>query len=66
MTARPGTTPTPSLSLLMTQQCLMTDNDETAYREEVSDLTMWFKDNNLSLNMIKIKGDDCGLQEKED
>jgi hypothetical protein len=32
---------------------LTTDNDETAYREEVRDLTMWYKDNNLSLNLIK-------------
>ena len=43
---------------------LITDNDETAYREEVRDLTVWCKDNNLSLNQDK--GDDCGLQEKED
>ena len=59
MTARPGTTPTPSLSLLMTQQCLITvpdhRQDETAYREEVRDLTVWCKDNNLSLNVIKTK-----------
>ena len=50
------TAPTP-LSLLMTQQWygLITDNDETAYREEVRDLTMWCKDNNLSLNVIKTK-----------
>ena len=34
---------------------LITDNDETAYREEVRDLTMWCKDNNLSLNVIKTK-----------
>jgi hypothetical protein len=34
---------------------LITDNNETAYREEVRDLTMWCKDNNLSLNMIKTK-----------
>ena len=34
---------------------LITDNDETAYREEVRDLTMWCKDNNLSLNLIKTK-----------
>ena len=32
---------------------LITDNDETAYREEVRDL--WCKDNNLSLNVIKTK-----------
>jgi hypothetical protein len=30
---------------------LITDNDDTAYR----DLTVWFKDINLSLNMIKTK-----------
>jgi uncharacterized protein YneR len=34
---------------------LMTDNDETACREEVRDLTIWCKDNNLSLNAIKTK-----------
>ena len=34
---------------------LITDNDETAYREEVNDLTMWCKDNNSSLNVIKTK-----------
>ena len=32
---------------------LITDNDETTYRKEVKDLTMWCKDNNLSLNVIK-------------
>ena len=34
---------------------LITDNDKTVYREEVRDLAMWCKDNNLSLNMIKTK-----------
>jgi hypothetical protein len=34
---------------------LITDNDETADREEVRDLTVWCKDNNLSLNVIKTK-----------
>ena len=34
---------------------LITDNDETAYREEVRDLAMWCQDNNLSLNVIKTK-----------
>jgi hypothetical protein len=34
---------------------LITDNDETANREEVRDLTLWCKDNNLSLNVIKTK-----------
>ncbi|KAM9432273.1 uncharacterized protein ACWYII_016458 [Salvelinus alpinus] len=33
---------------------LITDNDETAYRE-VRDLNLWCKDNNLSLNVIKTK-----------
>ena len=34
---------------------LITDNDERAYREEVRDLAVWCKDNNLSLNVIKTK-----------
>jgi hypothetical protein len=34
---------------------LITDNDETACREEVRDLAMWCQDNNLSLNVIKTK-----------
>ena len=34
---------------------LITDNDETAYREAVRDLTVWCKENNLSLNAIKTK-----------
>ena len=56
MTARPGTTPTPSLSLLMTTVVeLITNNDETAYREEVRDLAVWCQDNNLSRNVIKTK-----------
>ena len=38
----------------MTQQWV-TDNDETAYREEVRDLVVWCQDNNLSLNVIKTK-----------
>ena len=32
---------------------MITDNDETAYREEVRDLAMWCQDNNLSLNVFK-------------
>ncbi len=28
----------------------ITDNDETAYREEVSTLTKWYQENHLSLN----------------
>jgi short-subunit dehydrogenase len=34
---------------------LITNNNETAYREEVRDLTVWCKDNNLSVNVIKTK-----------
>ena len=34
---------------------LLTDNNETAYKEEVRDLAMWCQDNNLSLNVIKTK-----------
>ena len=32
---------------------LISNNDETAYREEVRDLASWCKDNNLSLNVCK-------------
>ena len=32
---------------------LITDNDETAYREEVRDLAGWCQNNNLSLNVTK-------------
>jgi hypothetical protein len=31
---------------------LITDNDETAYREEVRDLAVWCQDNNLYLLLI--------------
>jgi hypothetical protein len=34
---------------------LITNNDETAYREEVRDLAMWCHDNNLTLNVITTK-----------
>ena len=34
---------------------LITDNDETAYREEVRDLAVWGQDNIISLNVIKTK-----------
>jgi hypothetical protein len=34
---------------------LITDNDETAHREEGRDLAVLCQDNNLSLNMSKIK-----------
>ena len=33
---------------------LITDDDDTAYREEVRDLAVWCQDNNLSLNVSKI------------
>ena len=34
---------------------LITDNDETAYREEVSDLAVWCQDNILTFNVSKSK-----------
>src|SRR4029434_5829930 len=34
---------------------LITDSDESAYREEVDTLTTWCQDHNLSLNIIKTK-----------
>ena len=34
---------------------LITDNDETAYREEVRALARWCQNNNLSLNVTKTK-----------
>ena len=38
-----------------TQQCLIADNNETAYREEVRELAVWCQDNNPSLNVSKTK-----------
>ncbi|KAK6320198.1 hypothetical protein J4Q44_G00093050 [Coregonus suidteri] len=38
-----------------TVEGLITDDDETAYREEVNDLAVWCQDNNLSLNVSKTK-----------
>ena len=35
--------------------CLITEGDETAYREEVRALTSWCQDNNLKLNLSKTK-----------
>ena len=32
---------------------LITDNDETSYREEVRELAVWCQDNNLYLNVSK-------------
>ncbi len=34
---------------------LITDNDETVYREEVNTMTKWCQENNLSLNIDKTK-----------
>jgi hypothetical protein len=34
---------------------MIPNNDKTAYREKVRDLTVWCKDNNLSLNVIKTR-----------
>ena len=34
---------------------LITDNNETVYREEVRDLAVWCQNNNLSLNVTKTK-----------
>jgi hypothetical protein len=34
---------------------LITDNDETAYREEVRDLAVWCQNKNLSLKVTKTK-----------
>jgi hypothetical protein len=34
---------------------LITNDDETAYREDVSDLAVWCQDNNLSINVSKTK-----------
>jgi hypothetical protein len=39
----------------MTVVGLITNNDETAYREEFKDLAVWCQDKNLSLNVIKTK-----------
>ena len=44
---------------------LISDDDETAYREEVRDLAVWCQVNKLYLNVTKTKGADCELQEKE-
>ena len=56
MTAWPGTTNTKiTFADDTTVVGLITNNDETAYREEVRDLAMWWQDNNISLNVIKTK-----------
>ena len=44
------------ISLLTTTVVsLITDNDETAYREEVREMAVWCQDNNLSLSVSKTK-----------
>ena len=43
---------------------LITNNSETAYREEVRALGMWCQENNLSLNVNKTK-DDFRKQQRE-
>jgi hypothetical protein len=35
--------------------CLITNNNKSAYREEVSELALWYQDKNLSLNVGKTK-----------
>ena len=35
--------------------CLITNNDKIAYREEVTALAEWCQENNLSLNVNKMK-----------
>jgi hypothetical protein len=41
---------------------LITNNDETAYREEVRALGVWYQENNLT-QCQQNKNNDCGLQE---
>jgi hypothetical protein len=57
MAACPSTTPNTILKFAddTTVVALITDNDDTVYREEVRDLAVWCQDNNLSLNVIKTK-----------
>ncbi len=56
MTVQLHTAPMSSSNLQMTTVIgLITDNDETAYREEVSTLTKWCQENHLSLNIDKTK-----------
>lgn len=43
---------------------LITNDNKTAYREEVDTLAVWCHVNNLSLNVSKNKGADCGHQEE--
>ncbi len=54
-TALPSSDPTTSSSLPMTVVGLISNNDETHYREEVAQLAEWCGANNLSLNVGKTK-----------
>ena len=47
-----------------TVEGMITDNNETAYREEGRDLTVGCQDNNLSLNVIKTKEMIVGYRKK--
>jgi hypothetical protein len=58
MTAWPGMTKHNSIikcADVTTTVGLITDNDDTAYKEEVRDLAVWCQDIELSLNVIKTK-----------
>jgi hypothetical protein len=50
-----ATPPTQSSTLKKTVVGLITNNDETAYREEVRALALWCQENNLSFNVNKMK-----------
>ena len=42
-------------TMITTVVGLITDNDETAYREEVRELAVWCQDNNLSFTVRMTK-----------
>ncbi|CDQ68276.1 unnamed protein product [Oncorhynchus mykiss] len=44
---------------------LITNNDETAYREEVRALGVWCQENNLSQDINETKGDDHGFRKQQ-
>ena len=44
---------------------LITDDDDTPYREEVRDHALWYQDNNFSPQRQQDEGADRGLQETE-
>ncbi|KAI4891326.1 hypothetical protein NFI96_013317, partial [Prochilodus magdalenae] len=52
---RVGNSFSSTLTLGFSKLCLITDGDETAYRDEVSALSEWCYHNNLSLNISKTK-----------